>query len=192
VIQQRGLPDVVVLDEPTNDLDIETLELLEEVLSDYDGTIILVSHDRDFLDKVVTSTIALEGNGFIEEYPGGYSTYLEQSRQLSSPSHKLQNSSQKKLTVRRGSELKTKLTYNEQRELDGLPKIISDLEAKGSLLQEKLSNTDFYLADREKYTLFSQQLIDIKRQIESAEERWISLEECREELETNSSRQLQL
>jgi hypothetical protein len=76
--------------------------------------------------------------------------------------------------------------------LDGLPKIISDLEAKGSLLQEKLSNTDFYLADPEKYTLFSQQLIDIKRQIESAEERWISLEECREELETNSSRQLQL
>ena len=184
--------NLVVLDEPTNDLDIETLELLEEVLSDYDGTIILVSHDRDFLDKVVTSTIALEGNGFIEEYPGGYSTYLEQSRQLSSPSHKLQNSSQRKLTVRRGSELKTKLTYNEQRELDGLPKIISDLEAKGSLLQEKLSNTDFYLADPEKYTLFSQQLIDIKRQIESAEERWISLEECREELETNSSRQLQL
>jgi hypothetical protein len=76
--------------------------------------------------------------------------------------------------------------------LDGLPKIISDLEAKRSLLQEKLSNTDFYLADPEKYTLFSQQLIDIKRQIESAEERWISLEECREELETNNSRQLQL
>lgn len=76
--------------------------------------------------------------------------------------------------------------------MDGLPKIISDVEAKGSLLQEKLSNTDFYLADPKKYTLFSQQLIDIKRQIESAEERWISLEECREELETNSSRQLQL
>ena len=180
--------NLVVLDEPTNDLDVETLELLEEVLSDYDGTIILVSHDRDFLDRVVTSTIALEGNGFIEEYPGGYSTYLKQSRQLSPSSHKPQNSSQRRFTGRRGSELKTKLTYKEQRELDGLPKTISDLEAKQSLLQEKLSDSDFYLSDPKKFTLFSKQLSDIKGQIESAEDLWILLEERKEELETNNFR----
>ncbi|MBT6306558.1 MAG: ATP-binding cassette domain-containing protein [Rhodospirillaceae bacterium] len=180
--------NLVVLDEPTNDLDVETLELLEEVLSDYDGTIILVSHDRDFLDRVVTSTIALEGNGFIEEYPGGYSTYLKQSRQLSPSRHKPQNSSQRRFAGRRGSELKTKLTYKEQRELDGLPKTISDLEAKQSLLQEKLSDSDFYLSDPKKFTLFSKQLSDIKGQIESAEDLWISLEERKEELETKNFR----
>jgi ABC transport system ATP-binding/permease protein len=180
--------NLVVLDEPTNDLDVETLELLEEVLSDYDGTIILVSHDRDFLDRVVTSTIALEGNGFIEEYPGGYSTYLKQSRQLSPSRHKPQNSSQRRFAGRRGSELKTKLTYKEQRELDGLPKTISDLEAKQSLLQEKLSDSDFYLSDPIKFTLFSKQLSDIKGQIESAEDLWISLEERKEELETKNFR----
>ena len=179
--------NLVVLDEPTNDLDVETLELLEEVLSDYKGTIILVSHDRDFLDRVATSTIVLEGDGRAEEYPGGYSTYIQQSRVKKASTEKLQNVNKKKPIVRRKNNGAEKLTYKDQRELDALPNLISDLLAKELKIQGQLNDPDFYRADPKQFNLLSNELIEIQEKIQHSEQRWIDLEEQREALEINSS-----
>ena len=179
--------NLVVLDEPTNDLDVETLELLEEVLSDYKGTIIIVSHDRDFLDRVATSTIVLEGNGHVEEYPGGYSTYIQQSGNKGAPTEQLSNINKKKSIVRRKNNGTEKLTYKDQRELDALPNLITDLLAEELKIQEKLNDPDFYRADPEQFNLLSKQLMEIKENIQNSEERWIFLEEQREALQVNSS-----
>ena len=179
--------NLVVLDEPTNDLDVETLELLEEVLSDYKGTIIIVSHDRDFLDRVATSTIVLEGNGHVEEYPGGYSTYIQQSGNKEAPTEQLSNINKKKSIVRRKNNGTEKLTYKDQRELDALPNLITDLLAEELKIQEKLNDPDFYRADPEQFNLLSKQLMEIKENIQNSEERWIFLEEQREALQVNSS-----
>ena len=179
--------NLVVLDEPTNDLDVETLELLEEVLSEYKGTIIIVSHDRDFLDRVATSTIVLEGNGHVEEYPGGYSTYIQQSGSKGAPTEQLSNINKKKSIVRRKNNGTEKLTYKDQRELDALPNLITDLLAEELKIQEKLNDPDFYRADPEQFNLLSKQLMEIKENIQNSEERWIFLEEQREALQVNSS-----
>ena len=179
--------NLVVLDEPTNDLDVETLELLEEVLSDYKGTIIIVSHDRDFLDRVATSTIVLEGNGHVEEYPGGYSTFIQQSGSKGAQTEQLSNINKKKSIVRRKNNGTEKLTYKDQRELDALPNLITDLLAEELKIQEKLNDPDFYRADPEQFNLLSKQLMEIKENIQNSEERWIFLEEQREALQVNSS-----
>ena len=179
--------NLVVLDEPTNDLDVETLELLEEVLSEYNGTIIIVSHDRDFLDRVATSTIVLEGNGHVEEYPGGYSTYIQQSSNKGVPTEQLSNMNKKKSIVRRKNNGTEKLSYKDQRELDALPNLITDLLAEELKIQEKLNDPDFYRADPEQFNLLSKQLMEIKENIQNSEERWIFLEEQREALQVNSS-----
>ena len=179
--------NLVVLDEPTNDLDVETLELLEEVLSDYKGTIIIVSHDRDFLDRVATSTIVLEGNGHVEEYPGGYSTYIQQSSNKGAPTEQLSNINKKKSIARRKNNGTEKLSYKDQRELDALPNLITDLLAEELKIQEKLNDPDFYRADPEQFNLLSKQLMEIKENIQNSEERWIFLEEQREALQVNSS-----
>ena len=179
--------NLVVLDEPTNDLDVETLELLEEVLSEYKGTIIIVSHDRDFLDRVATSTIVLEGNGHVEEYPGGYSTYIQQSGSKGVPSEQLSNINKKKSIVRRKNNGTEKLTYKDQRELDALPNLINGLLAEELKLQEKLNDPDCYRADPEQFNLLSNQLMEIKETIQNSEERWIFLEEQLEALKVNSS-----
>ena len=179
--------NLVVLDEPTNDLDVETLELLEEVLSDYKGTIILVSHDRDFLDRVATSTIVLEGDGRVEEYPGGYSTYIQQSGVKKASTEQLQNVNKKKPIIRRKNNGTEKLTYKDQRELDALPNLISDLLAKELKIQGQLNDPDFYRADPKQFNLLSNELIEIQEKIQHSEQRWIDLEEQREALEINSS-----
>ena len=179
--------NLVVLDEPTNDLDVETLELLEEVLSEYKGTIIIVSHDRDFLDRVATSTIVLEGNGHVEEYPGGYSTFIQQSGSKGAQTEQLSNINKKKSIVRRKNNGTEKLTYKDQRELDALPNLITDLLAEELKIQEKLNDPDFYRADPEQFNLLSKQLMEIKENIQNSEERWIFLEEQREALQVNSS-----
>jgi ATP-binding cassette subfamily F protein uup len=180
----------VVLDEPTNDLDVETLELLEEVLSDYDGTIILVSHDRDFLDRVVTSTIVVEGDGIIEEYPGGYSTYLEQKTDLSAPGLQKSSEIKKETTIKRSSELKVKLGYKEQRELDNLPSIVIKLEAEVKTLQETLSNNNLYSIDPDRFIQVTKKLADITSRINEAEERWLFLEEYKQGLGATNHNQV--
>ena len=156
-------------------------------MSDYKGTIIIVSHDRDFLDRVATSTIVLEGNGHVEEYPGGYSTYIQQSGSKGAQTEQLSNINKKKSIVRRKNNGTEKLTYKDQRELDALPNLITDLLAEELKIQEKLNDPDFYWADPEQFNLLSKQLMEIKENIQNSEERWIFLEEQREALQVNSS-----
>ncbi|MDC3249433.1 ATP-binding cassette domain-containing protein, partial [Porticoccaceae bacterium] len=135
--------NVLVLDEPTNDLDIDTLDLLEELLIDYKGTIILVSHDRAFLNNVVTSTLVFEGNGSINQYIGGYDDWLRQ-RKTEQPA----SSQQPAKAQTKASSASKKLSYKDQRELDNLPQEIENLETQIAGLSEQISQPDFYRGDR--------------------------------------------
>jgi ATP-binding cassette subfamily F protein uup len=162
--------NVLVLDEPTNDLDVESLELLEELLSAYSGTLLLVSHDRDFLDNVVTSTIVFEGKGKIKEYVGGYQDWL---RQRSEPK---QQSRTKKTTSIQEKPKTQKLGYKEQRELAELPEIIEKLESTLESLQTKISQADFYQGDSEKINQTLAHLKQVETELEAGYERWEILE----------------
>jgi ATP-binding cassette subfamily F protein uup len=124
--------NVLVLDEPTNDLDIESLELLEAALQDYEGTLLLVSHDRAFLDNVVTQTLAAEGGGKWKEYVGGYSDWVRQR-----PAGVTEEKASSKAAAR--DKARVKLSYKETRELESLPKEIEALEAEQAVLAEKMS-----------------------------------------------------
>jgi ATP-binding cassette subfamily F protein uup len=130
--------NVLVLDEPTNDLDIESLELLEAALQDYSGTLLLVSHDRAFLDNVVTQTLAAEGGGLWKEYAGGYSDYVRQR-----PFPMEERVSEKPTTPAR-ERTRVKLSYKETRELESLPAEIEALEAEQQALAAKMSEPGYY------------------------------------------------
>ncbi len=162
----------LVMDEPTNDLDIETLELLEERLLDFDGTLLLVSHDRAFMDNVVTSTLAFEGNGHIQEYVGGYGDWLRQTKSLVSK-NKVKPTT--KATPKPNKPSK-KLSYQLQRELDTLPELIGDLEAQQQTLTEALSAPDIYQGSPDQAAELNQQLSDISAQLEQAFLRWEELD----------------
>ncbi|WP_455380317.1 ATP-binding cassette domain-containing protein, partial [Acidihalobacter prosperus] len=140
--------NLLIMDEPTNDLDVETLEILEALLVSYQGTLILVSHDRAFLDNVVTSTLAFEGDGRFAEYVGGYQDWLRQSPSVLESQERTDVSSPKKQTLASDSRQKTsrklKLSYKDQRELDGLPDRIAALEVEKTTLETQLSNPDLY------------------------------------------------
>ncbi|MDI3324969.1 ATP-binding cassette domain-containing protein [Pontibacterium granulatum] len=170
--------NILVLDEPTNDLDIETLELLEEILLDFDGTVLLVSHDRSFLDNVVTSTLAFEGNGRVREYVGGYNDWL---RQRPEPVAEVKPKSQPKAVekpkaVEAAPKTKKKLSYKLQRELDSLPELLEAAETALAALQEETAAPDFYQKDHQ---LVSDKLAELQAQeekVESLMERWVELE----------------
>ena len=163
--------NVLVLDEPTNDLDVESLELLEELLSAYSGTLLLVSHDRDFLDNVVTSTIVFESEGKIQEYVGGYQDWLRQRSQPKSKSKSKPN------TPLSPEKPKTqKLGYKEQRELAELPELIENLESTLDSLQTKISQADFYQSDSENINKTLAQIKKIETELETGYERWEILE----------------
>ena len=143
---------MLVLDEPTNDLDIETLELLEELVGDFDGTVLLVSHDRAFLDHVVTSTLAFEGDGRVAEYVGGWEDYLRQSASgdAQSSGRTAPETERSGAGDRRAREADTaarrKLSYKEQRELEALPARIEALEGEQQRLRAESEAADFYRA----------------------------------------------
>ncbi|MBK7014968.1 MAG: ATP-binding cassette domain-containing protein [Sulfuritalea sp.] len=170
--------NVLVLDEPTNDLDIETLELLEALLQDYTGTVFLVSHDRAFLDNVVTQTIASEGDGRWKEYVGGYSDWL---RQRPAPTVR-EAATAPKSTAGAGSAaiaappVKRKLGFKEQRELEQLPERIAALEAEQATLQGRLADPGFYREPAETQRQAQARLAAIDAEIDAALERWESLE----------------
>ena len=132
--------NLLVLDEPTNDLDVETLELLEEMLVDYAGTVILISHDRTFLNNIVSSTIVMEGNAVIEQYIGGYDDYLQQRSEQQAQKNKSKTSAASNKPIKP----KTKLSYHEQRELNKLPEQIESLENSISIVQSQLADPAFY------------------------------------------------
>jgi ATP-binding cassette subfamily F protein uup len=168
--------NVLVLDEPTNDLDVETLELLEELLSDYTGTLLLVSHDREFLDNAVTSCLIFEGDGRVTEFVGGYSDWEAYSRSRQSAKHKPAAPTQVKSASERPKQKSEKLSYKEQRELDALPQRIETLETQLNELQVQLSDPELYRTRGERVPALQQQMSDLQQQLDHAYERWETLE----------------
>jgi len=167
--------NMLVLDEPTNDLDVETLELLEELLMEFEGTLLLVSHDRAFLDNVVTSTIVFEGEGRVREYVGGYQDWLRQ-RPVDAGKEAGSDKIATGPPVKPKPRNKTKLSYHEQRELAALPSRIEELEQEQERLERRISDSAFYKQDRTAITGTLSELERIRRQVEQAYERWQELE----------------
>jgi ATP-binding cassette subfamily F protein uup len=163
--------NLLVLDEPTNDLDIETLELLEELLSEYKGTLLIVSHDRLFLDNVVTSTLVFEGNGKIQEYVGGYQDWLRQRK----PAPGTPSATDKSKPTTTEPEIK-KLSYKEQKELTDLPKRIEQLEAEQEQLQQVTASPEFYQESSEKVAQTLADLAKLASELEIAYKRWEELD----------------
>jgi ATP-binding cassette subfamily F protein uup len=179
--------NLLVLDEPTNDLDLETLDVLEEMLGDYDGTVILISHDRDFLDRVVTSVIAPEGNGKWIEYAGGYSDMLAQRRSdLKRETVKAQPVEEKKEAKTAAAPLaasRRRLSFNEKHALETLPKKIETLHADIARLQRLLDDPGLYASDRKTFDETSAAIAKAHDELAAAEDRWLELEMLREEIE---------
>ena len=171
--------NVLVLDEPTNDLDIETLDLLEELLASFDGTLFLVSHDRAFLDNVVTQVIASEGEGRWGEYAGGYSDWARvresMQRELETPK-KQASPEPAKQEKTSSSKRPGKLSYNEKRELTALPERIAALEAEQNELQTRLADSDLYREAGEEVAVLTGRLDAVETELEAAMERWVELE----------------
>jgi ATP-binding cassette subfamily F protein uup len=179
--------NVLILDEPTNDLDLETMGLLEDVLADYDGTLLLVTHDRDFLDRVVTSTIAVEGNGVVHEYVGGYSDYVRQRRAPSAAKTTTKGAPRPAAAPARDvapprPRAPTRLSFKEQRELDGLPAEIARLTAEKTALESTLAAPDRLANDRTAFDVALRRHADLAAALAAAEERWLVLAERAEDL----------
>jgi len=167
--------NLIIMDEPTNDLDLETLELLEEKLVDYDGTLLLVSHDRAFLDNVVTSVLVFEGEGVITEFVGGYSDWLAYSAQ----EKKAVDSKKKAEIITAKPKLdapeKKKLSYKEQKELDALPDVIEQLETQQTAINEIVNAGDFYKNGQEQISRKLDEVKAIDEKLERAYQRWQDL-----------------
>ncbi len=175
--------NLLVLDEPTNDLDIETLEVLEQKLCSYSGTLIVVSHDREFLDNVVTSTIVFEDGGQVQEYVGGYKDWQRQGHQLAVIDHLPEPTAKTHdASVQRKKTKKTKLSYKDQRELDQLPGKIESLETSIAALQVVISKADFYSQDNDSVQQTLAQLRAEELSLERQVARWGELESMRESL----------
>jgi ATP-binding cassette subfamily F protein uup len=178
--------NLLVLDEPTNDLDLETLDVLEEMLGDYEGTVILISHDRDFLDRVVTSVIVPEGNGRWIEYAGGYTDMLGQrGADLAREAPNLTTIEEKKETraAAPSAAPKRRLNFNEKHALETLPKTIAKLQAAIAKQQKLLDDPDLYTKDRKKFDAASAAIAKAQEELATAEDRWLELEVLREEIE---------
>ena len=184
--------NLLVLDEPTNDLDLETLDLLQEMLASYPGTLLLVSHDRDFLDRTATSVIAFEGEGKWVEYAGGYSDMVAQRGhgvaalpqiRPQAPSPVGQARSPRAPRPAPGSEQRRRLSNAEQHALKTSPARIAALNAESRRLERLLANPDFYARDREGFTAAGAELAKIQVELAAAEEEWLRLELLREEIE---------
>ena len=176
--------NVLVLDEPTNDLDIETLELLEDILLKFTGTVLLVSHDRRFMDNVVTSLMVFEGSGKINEYVGGYSDWSRKGGKLLAIAESEENNSvaiEKKtaLAQPRAAKKPRKLSYMEQKELDKQPKLIEKLEAEQSRLEELIALPDFYVDPKINVEVVLQQIATNQSELRNSYQRWEQLEELK-------------
>jgi ATP-binding cassette subfamily F protein uup len=170
--------NLLVLDEPTNDLDMETLEVLEDRLTNYSGTLIVVSHDREFLDNVVTSVLVFENDGSVQEYVGGYSDWVRQGHALA-VTEDPEIAAAAALARKSGTSISAakKLGFREQRELDGLPKIIESLEARLSDLQSRIADPAFYAQDHALVQPVLDEFQSTQRELDKAIQRWTELED---------------
>jgi ATP-binding cassette subfamily F protein uup len=178
--------NLLVLDEPTNDLDLETLDVLEEMLGEYEGTVILISHDRDFLDRVVTSVIVPEGNGGWIEYAGGYTDMLSQrgaDLQREAPKAPAIEDKKEAKPAAPSTAPKRRLNFNEKHALETLPKTIAKLHAEIAKQQRLLDDPDLYAKDRKKFDAASASIATAQHELAVAEDRWLELEVLREEIE---------
>ncbi len=175
--------NLMVLDEPTNDLDLETLELLQERLADYTGTVLLVSHDRDFLDRVVTSVIASEGDGRWIEYAGGYSDMLAQRRQTPLEAKLSPRATDKPRTPQAGKPASRKLSFKDKHALETLPARIATLAQDIDRLNADLADPDLYRKHPARFAEATQALQTAQAKLQKAEEQWLTLEMLREEME---------
>ena len=177
--------NLLVLDEPTNDLDIETLELLEELLTDFQGTVVLVSHDRAFLDGIVTSTMVFEEDQGLKEYVGGYSDWQKQLlKEVKGKSELVNNASQKKpLQKTQSKKNPNRLGFNERRELEEMPERIEALESELQVLTSRMGSADFYSQEGEAIKLASQRLAELNEELEAAYLRWETLSRLEETTE---------
>jgi ATP-binding cassette subfamily F protein uup len=178
--------NLLVLDEPTNDLDLETLDLLQEMITDYSGTVLLVSHDRDFLDRTVSSVLVSEGDGRWVEYAGGYSDMVAQRGQgvqARTVEKDVKPKSVGKPASAPAAQSKRKLSFNEQHDLKVLPNRMQELEAKIAKVQEILADPELYSRDPARFQKAMDALTQLQADLHLAEERWLELEMLREELE---------
>ncbi|PHS02239.1 MAG: ABC transporter ATP-binding protein [Blastopirellula sp.] len=177
--------NMLVLDEPTNDLDADTMELLENMLMEYQGTLIVISHDREFLDNVATSTIAFEGNATVRQYDGGYSDWVAQRKRVadsvtSSPAKGSKTSSTTSETSSQEAQKQAKsrkLNYKEKRELESLPVLIEELETEQGSIQLQMGDPGFYQKPANEIKTVSQRLDEIGTKLNDTIERWEELEE---------------
>lgn len=171
--------NLLVLDEPTNDLDLETLDLLQEVIADYEGTVLIVSHDRDFLDRTVTVTLGLDGSGRVDIVAGGYEDWAKRRRTQAAPVWKPKAPP---VTEDRKSAPSAKLSYKDQRDLDRLPGEIERLEAQIAATEDVLADPDLYTRDPKRFADLSDQAVKLRTEKHAAEERWLEVAEMAEEL----------
>ncbi|BAV63913.1 ABC-F family ATP-binding cassette domain-containing protein [Sphingobium cloacae] len=170
--------NLLVLDEPTNDLDLETLDLLQEVIADYDGTVLIVSHDRDFLDRTVTVTLGLDGSGHVDVIVGGYADWVAKRQQRHAP--KAEKKTPASPAPPRSAP--AKLSYKDQRDLDLLPRRIEELEAAIARDEEALHDPHLYARDRQKFDALTRAVEQARADKDAAEERWLELAEKAEGL----------
>lgn len=180
----------LILDEPTNDLDMDTLDMLEDILMQYKGTLIIVSHDRDFLDQTVTRIIAFEGDGIIQSCVGGYSDYLEKFRPESLPAPEIKKVEHKKASNNEEEEIASvlekqdkpavKLSYKFQRELNQLPEKIQKTQEEIEAANDLLSDGDYYQRDPDAFHATVKNLSELQTRLERYEGRWVELEEMKE------------
>jgi ATP-binding cassette subfamily F protein uup len=163
------------LDEPTNDLDIETLDLLQDLLGEYPGTVLLVSHDRDFIDRVATTTIAMEGNGRCVTYAGGWTDYQNQ-RAIDEPLA-VKKSKSKGKTEAATETASGELSFTEKHRLEELPAVIARLEAEIAKLGELMADPALFTDHPVKFQKATDALLDRQSKLDAAEEEWIMLEE---------------
>ena len=174
----------LVLDEPTNDLDMDTLDLLQEVLDEYEGTILLVSHDRDFIDRVVTSVIYMPGDGSVSEHAGSYSDLLEKlkSKIPAKKENKKEALPRKEEKPKSETKKTGRLSYNQQRLLEILPGKISELEKQIGDTEAALSDSSLYTENPEKFDALTTQLEKLKAELEKSENQWLEIEMLRESI----------
>ncbi|MEO0918815.1 MAG: ATP-binding cassette domain-containing protein, partial [Pseudomonadota bacterium] len=168
--------NLLVLDEPTNDLDIETLDLLQDLLDGYDGTVLLVSHDRDFLDRVAVTTIAMEGDGKATVYAGGWSDYQSQRAPVV-PDQKAEKRKPTPVKPKPAAPAKSGLSFTEKHRLDALPAEIERLEAEKDKLQQLLADPELFTREPVKFRKASEALAERQAKLDAAEEEWLTLAE---------------
>ena len=166
--------NLLVLDEPTNDLDLETLDLLQEVIADYEGTVLLVSHDRDFLDRTLTVTLGLDGSGTIDVVAGGYADWEARKKpaKLASKANQSKNDAQPE-----APKIKTKLSYKDQRDYDLLPEKIAEIEGQMAKSESEMADPDLYARNPKRFDALNAELAQLRSEKEAAEDRWLELAE---------------